>query len=823
MIRPAISALVIAALLHAADGRSAAWEEMGPTGGMVTAVAVNPAGTTKMYALSGTRVLASPDAGVTWRERPTPTGCTPSSTSSDLQVRPDGVVFVNCNGRNLRSDDEGRTWLLVGGNGFTFDVPLVFDPRNSRRAVVRRATYQPASIAFTDDDANTFTAPIMAIDAPVPSLLAWDLRYPDRLVGIGVELHSDTGGDDVTVLYQSNDYGAHWTRIATVGPIWGPRICFPRTFLVDAQHRMFVHADCGLFRSLDGGSTWQKLNDPADYAFARLVPDPTNTERFLIIAAGEKVSESLDAGVTWSGVPVAPDYVLDIAIAPSGQLFAATVKGVFRFDAALRSWEDRNGGLHARALQAVEPARGVGVTLSGFRLNNSTGNFRSVDGGASWTGLAFDRGNPVELRRNANVPNSVFAAMDSGALYKSTDGGASWTEVSTQWQPTGLSELIVSVAPIGPQPGLVYGVYRTCEIADHYCAAGAQGAARSVDGGKSWVRANAGIESLFVDRVVPSPANGQVAMLGTSGGIWVTLDGGIHWDKRGQDYGRVVPDPFDPARWYAVSSGYTIQVTTDAGLHWTPLGTPWLISPSFELLVDPQDPQRLYAVGTRADISLSMDRGITWAIVVAPSATLALAPFSARLGPETVTTIYAAGSQGVVKNVVATASVPIVAKAIEFYRASADHYFITTDNQEIAKLDSGALSGWTRTGLSFNVFVNGKDASFEVSPVCRFYGRPEKGLDSHFYSASPAECQAVRDRFADAWIDESPSVFGVPLPSFVEGLCPNGTTPVYRLYNNRADANHRYVMWPTVRETMIALGWKPEGYGPSGVAMCALW
>ena len=823
LIRLWTAALVVATLMHGADARGAIWEEIGPTGGGITHIATGPAGTTNLYALSGTRVFASADAGVNWRERPTPTGCAPPASASDLQVRSDGVVFVNCNGRNMRSDDEGRTWVIVGGNKFTFDLPLVFDPRNPKRAVVRRATYQPAAIAFTDDDANTFSAPTMADGAPVPSLLAWDLRDPEHLLGVGVELHSNTGGDDITVLYQSDDHGAHWTRIATVGPSWGTRSCYPRTWLVDSLNRMFVRADCGLFRSLNGGTAWEKLSDPADYAYANLVPDPTNTERLLIIAKGGQVSESLDAGVTWNALPVAPDYVMYIAIAPSGQVFAATDKGVFRFDASLRTWQGRNGGLHTQALQAVEPARGVGTNLSAYSLNNPARNFRSIDGGASWTGLTFDRGNPVEFRRNANVPNSVFAVMDSGALYASTDGGASWTVINTQWQPAGLLERIVSVAPVGPQPGLVYGVYRTCEIPDHNCAAGAQGTARSVDGGKSWVRANTVIAAFFVGRAVASPANGQVAMQETTNGIWVTQDGGVHWEKRESAYGRVVPDPFDAARWYAVSSTFTITTTADAGLHWTPLGAPWLVSPSFELLVDPLNPQRLYAVGARADISLSMDGGITWRLVVAPSATLSLAPFSARLGPETVTTIYAAGAQGVVKNAVATTSVPVVAKAIEFYRASADHYFITADAHEIAKLDSGALTGWSRTGLSFNVFLDWKDASFEVSAVCRFYGRPEKGLDSHFYSASPAECQAVRDRFADAWIDESPSVFGMPLPAFVEGLCPNGTTPIYRLYNQRADANHRYVMWPAVRDAMVKLGWTPEGYGTSGVAMCALW
>jgi len=158
--------------------------------------------------------------------------------------------------------------------------------------------------------------------------------------------------------------------------------------------------------------------------------------------------------------------------------------------------------------------------------------------------------------------------------------------------------------------------------------------------------------------------------------------------------------------------------------------------------------------------------------------------------------------------------------AIEFYRAAADHYFISADPAEIAKLDSGYFAGWTRTGQAFAVYAAQDSALPNHSPVCRFYGRPEAGLDSHFYSASPAECQAVIDRFSNAWIYESGDVFAVALPDPVSGACPAGTLPVYRLYNGRADVNHRYTTSTAIQAQMIALGWIAEGYGPGSVAMC---
>ena len=159
--------------------------------------------------------------------------------------------------------------------------------------------------------------------------------------------------------------------------------------------------------------------------------------------------------------------------------------------------------------------------------------------------------------------------------------------------------------------------------------------------------------------------------------------------------------------------------------------------------------------------------------------------------------------------------------AVEFRRASVDHYFLSSDPAEIAALDAGVFAGWARTGLAFGVQPPGDRTGERRSPVCRFYGRPEAGLDSHFYSASPAECQAVIDRYGADWQLESPEVFVVALPDPATGACPAGTIAVYRVFNGRHDANHRYLTSIALRDAMVASGWIAEGYGLDAVAMCS--
>jgi hypothetical protein len=43
----------------------------------------------------------------------------------------------------------------------------------------------------------------------------------------------------------------------------------------------------------------------------------------------------------------------------------------------------------------------------------------------------------------------------------------------------------------------------------------------------------------------------------------------------------------------------------------------------------------------------------------------------------------------------------------------------------------------------------------------------------------------------------------------------------YRVFDNRADANHRYTTDRSVRDAMVAKGWIAEGDGPDAVVMCA--
>ena len=168
---------------------------------------------------------------------------------------------------------------------------------------------------------------------------------------------------------------------------------------------------------------------------------------------------------------------------------------------------------------------------------------------------------------------------------------------------------------------------------------------------------------------------------------------------------------------------------------------------------------------------------------------------------------------------------PVPVTVIEYYDAARDHYFMSSLQPDIDALDTHRIPGWTRTGQSFAAYATAESGGPGVQPVCRFYIPPQNG-DSHFFSASVAECAAILQLMQTnplyaGYQYETAAAFFIALPDLATGACPIATVDVFRLWNQRVDSNHRYTIDPATKALMIALGFAPEGYGVNAVAMCA--
>ena len=154
--------------------------------------------------------------------------------------------------------------------------------------------------------------------------------------------------------------------------------------------------------------------------------------------------------------------------------------------------------------------------------------------------------------------------------------------------------------------------------------------------------------------------------------------------------------------------------------------------------------------------------------------------------------------------------------AVEFYHAGFDHYFITTLASEIAKLDSGSIGGWQRTGLFFPVWPL---ATSGAQPVCRFWsGQRFAPKSSHFYTPFAPECATVKAN--PDWTYEGDVMAWKPPDA--GGNCAAADRPLYRVYNDGQGGapNHRYYSDANLHAEMQYRGWKFEGNASTRVFAC---
>jgi len=159
----------------------------------------------------------------------------------------------------------------------------------------------------------------------------------------------------------------------------------------------------------------------------------------------------------------------------------------------------------------------------------------------------------------------------------------------------------------------------------------------------------------------------------------------------------------------------------------------------------------------------------------------------------------------------------VVGTAVEYFYYLWGFYFVTADPTEIAALDNGAFDNvWARTGETFHVWRASTVPG--AAGTCRFFSDTFAPRSTHFYTPFPAECSALRAN--PAWADEG-IAFYVALPD-EQGLCPTGTIPLYRAYNNGIGGapNHRFTTNFATLQQMIAAGWSFEGNGNSHIFAC---
>jgi photosystem II stability/assembly factor-like uncharacterized protein len=592
------SALSLAGLLApgAAWAATGSWSPLGPDGGPVTSLAIDPAHAGTIYA--GTQlgyVFKSTSAGANWAAA--------SPMLAYLQV---GALAIDpANPTTLYAGTESGLFKTVDGAG-TWSLVIT-------------ENYAPGVSALAVDPVHTatlFAATGSGLKKSTDGGASWSTVDPTTSVHVLAidRAHPATvwAGYDAGI-FKSSDGGASWSDAPGL-----PLGSF-EALAIDPANPATVYAGGGAYygvpgmvKTSDGGATWTAINSglPVDFSVAALAIDPAMPATVYTSLRGGGVFKTTDGGASWTAIGASlaglDVYALAIDATNPDLLFAGTVAGVFKSTDAGASWGAVDTGLAALQVStmAIDPVSSATLYVG----TAAQGVFKSVDSGASWTAASSGLASLDSLVVYALVIDptntaTLYAGTQAG-VFKTSDAARSWTAVNSGLPIYNLYTSSLAIDPIHP--------------ATLYAATGL-GVWKTTDGGASWTEANAGNFSgsgvLVIDPTTPA------TLYSAYSGVSKSTDGGASWTDVSSGLGNIglgsfiqalAIDPAHPATLYAATNR-GVAKTTDGGASWHAVncGLPPHPDNYFSgLAIDPAHPGTLYT--GYAGIFKSTDGGASW-------------------------------------------------------------------------------------------------------------------------------------------------------------------------------------------------------------------
>lgn len=330
----------------------------------LTNITLNPRNPQEIFLSQNWRPCLSTDGGLTWTERDRGADI---SCTTDIRFHKGKTYVTSMDEGTMVSENDGKSWKQVW--------PFKYDPKLSGHNW---------RVAVNDIDG---TDRILATVSP------WG-NNPVHVV------RSEDAGNTFDVIKTGlPDY------LVRPNTMWGQG--YPRALSVDPNNPKVVYLGIdgdpepgkmggGVFKSEDGGTTWNQLpNQPGSRRmFYGLTVDPTESNRIFWAACGRNggVWRSQDQGESWEHVFRNEIFVWNVEVAADGTIYC-----------------------------------------SGSQL------WRSQDQGKTWeklTNFPEEKRAMVGLALHPTDPNTIWvsrtnwANVRAGAVYKTTDAGTTWTDIT---------------------------------------------------------------------------------------------------------------------------------------------------------------------------------------------------------------------------------------------------------------------------------------------------------------------------------------------------------------------------------------------------------
>ena len=438
----------------------------------------------------------------------------------------------------------------------------------------------------------------------------------------------------------------------------------------EGLHRPDLSVGNGIYRSADAGRTWEHLGLNDGQQIPELAVDPRDPNRLFAAVLGHPygantergIYRSIDGGRSWQQVlykdehtggsavaidPVQPDTIY--ASLWEGRLgpwedknsYDGTNGGLFKSTDGGSTWHALTKGLPATMAQvniAIAPSAHntvfaiVGTTEPGdYASAAGLGLYRSDDAGEHWARVTQDPrpalriggGDLPILRVDPKNPAVLYSA--SLVTTKSTDGGKSW--ISLRGAPGGDDYQNLWINPLDPNIFLL--------VSD-------QGALVTLNGGRSWTSwfnqptaqlYHAGVSNNFPYRLCAGQQESGSVCINSRGN-----DGQItvrDWHPVGAiEYGYVVPDPLDADIVYGAGRNVVTRYHLPTGQlqNITPIplrGGGVRVDRTQPLLFSPFDPHTMYYAAHV--LYKTSDAGQTWQ-TISPDLARPSSPAPASVG-----------------------------------------------------------------------------------------------------------------------------------------------------------------------------------------------
>ncbi len=496
------------------------------------------------------------------------------------------------------SDAKARGILAAGPGTWVNQGPRNIGGRVTATAVDPNV---PSHIWIGTADGGVFDSPdggttwTARFDAQVAMSIGSLAVHPTNSSIVYVGTGEDNGGGysyDGEGVYKTVDGGQTWTNLGLaevkrIGNIVIDKNDPNRIFVAGGGDWFAKGTDRGVYRSIDGGASWQNVLYVADDTGAiDLEIDPSNSNRiyaamwqrfsagssWYIGGSSSGIYRSTDGGTTWTklttGLPSANVGRIGLAIAPSAPatVYACVIGSNGSLTGIYKTLNSGDQWLKVSGTNAPLFFSSYSYYFSQIRVDPANANklwaldvnlLVSTNGGTNWTFTATSVHSDVHDMIVESTGRQLLGT--DGGFYKSTDTGGTWTHVGnlpiTQFYDMGIDRLNPARRFAGAQDNNVVRT-TTGGLDDWQSVIGGDGLQVEVDPTNS-------------NKVYGESQYGAIARSVDGGATFSSATTGINAADRTNWNTPITLDPVVPSTLY--TGTYRVYRSTDSAVSWTPI------------------------------------------------------------------------------------------------------------------------------------------------------------------------------------------------------------------------------------------------------------